>query len=192
MAASNVNQTQDVETDHEYDGIREFDNPLPAWWLWTFAITTVFAIVYWVATQSLSYERSDASYVVHRAELAAFQQEQAAKSVSEEDLVAIAKDPAAVEAGHEVFNTNCKSCHLDQGQGNIGPNLTDGYWIHGSGPKEIWTTMTFGVPAKGMPTWGPVLGDKKIRELYAFIASIKDTNVAGKAPQGVDASGKAP
>lgn len=188
-AVDHPSKTHDVVTDHEYDGIREFDNPLPAWWLWTFVLAFIFAIVYWIATQSLSYQRSDQAYLSHKEEMVAYQQEMAAKSVSEEELVAIAADPAAVAAGNETFQANCKACHLERGEGSIGPNLTDGYWIHGSSPKEIWSTITFGVPAKGMPTWGPSLGDKKIRELYAFLASIKDTNVPGKEPQGVDASG---
>lgn len=192
MAAGDASQIHDVETDHEYDGIREFDNPLPAWWLWTFVLAFIFGVIYWIGTQSMSYQRSGEQYLSHKAEMAAYQQAMAAKSVNEEELVAIAQDPAAVAAGREVYMTNCKSCHLEHGEGQIGANLTDAYWIHGSSPKEIWSTITFGVPEKGMPTWGPVLGDKKVRELYAFIASIKDTNVTGKAPQGVDASGAPP
>ena len=188
MAAAEHKHHLDVETDHDYDGIREFDNPLPAWWLWTFAITTVFGIVYWMWYHSLPAE---GSFEVHFAELAEFQQAIAANAVSEEELVAIAKDPAAIEAGKATFMAQCKSCHGEKGEGGIGANLTDGYWIHGRGPKEIWTTITFGVTTKGMPSWGPVLGDAKIRELYAFVNTLRDTNVAGKAPQGVDAAGVA-
>jgi len=186
MAAAEHTPQLDVETDHDYDGIKEFDNPLPAWWLWTFAITTVFGIAYWIGYHSLP---SEGTYATHIAALTEFQQQQAANSVSEEELVAIAKDPAAIEAGKEIYVANCKSCHGDKGEGGIGANLTDGYWLHGSAPKEIWTTITFGVTTKGMPTWGPVLGDAKIRQVYAFVNTLRDTNVAGKAPQGVDASG---
>ncbi|MCA9513313.1 MAG: c-type cytochrome [Myxococcales bacterium] len=180
---------QDVETDHEYDGIKEFDNPLPGWWLATFAITTLFAIYYWFAYHTLPAEGSFAN---HYAELADFNAKVAANAVSEEDLIAVAQDPAAVERGHKTFTTFCASCHGQQAQGQIGPNLTDAYWLYGGQPKDIWTTISFGRTVKGMPAWRPTLGDAKVNEVYAYVASIRNTNVAGKAPQGTDENGNSP
>lgn len=188
MAAEHKPQ-MDVETDHEYDGIREFDNPLPAWWLWTFALTTIFAIVYWFGYHSLP---AQGSFDIHYAELEVHHQQMMAQSVTEEELIAIAADPAAIEAGRATYVLQCKSCHGEVGEGGIGANLTDAYWVHGQSPKDIWTVISFGVPAKGMPAWRPILGDTKIREVYAYIATLKDTNAPGKAPEGLDASGQAP
>lgn len=182
-------EQHDVVTDHEYDGIKEFDNPLPGWWLATFVITTLFAIYYWFAHHTL---RGETSFAAHYAELDEFNKEVAANAVSEEELVALAKDPAAVERGHQTYITYCASCHGPEAEGQIGPNLTDHYWIYGSAPKEIWTTITFGRTEKGMPAWGPTLGDTKVSELTAYIATIKGKNLTGKAPQGVDESGEAP
>ncbi len=183
-------QLEDVTTDHDYDGIKEFDNPLPAWWLWTFAISTVVAVLYWMGYHSLP---AKSSFEEHTIALEEHMKKLAANSVSEEELIAVQGDAETIAAGREVFVANCKSCHGDSGGGGIGANLTDKYWLHGSGPKEIWTTIAMGVAEKGMPAWRPVLGDTKVKQVYAFIHTLRDTNVAGgKQAEGVDAQGNAP
>ena len=100
-------------------------------------------------------------------------------------LATIAKDPATLAQGKDVFVSTCAPCHKPDGGGNIGPNLTDAYWIHGSKPTDIYRTVTEGVPAKGMPTWAPVLGEQRVEAVVAYVISIENTNVpGGKAPQG--------
>jgi cytochrome c oxidase cbb3-type subunit 3 len=93
--------------------------------------------------------------------------------------------PTAVESGRQVFASTCAACHRADGGGNIGPNLTDAYWLHGSKPENIYSCVHDGVPNKGMPTWGPVLGEDKVETVVAYVLTLRNTNVpGGKAPQG--------
>lgn len=168
---------------HVYDGIEEMDNKLPNWWLGLLWLTIGFAVVYWFYVQVSG--RVPTQYDA----LIAQQEELKAKAahsnvVTDEALVALSKDVAAVAAGKQVFTTQCAACHGAQAQGVIGPNLTDEYWLHGGRPTQIHATVTNGVAAKGMPTWGPVLGPERIRDVVAYLLTIKNTHVPGKAPQG--------
>lgn len=163
----------DQLTHHEYDGIKEYDNPLPRWWLFTFYITIVFAFGYWgfyhvlgagwMPTQALAYENSMAEKKFNLM----------ASRITEEKLVNMGKDPAIVEKGKAIFMQNCMACHGDKGQGGIGPNLTDNAWIHGNKAMDIRKTISHGVLEKGMTAWQSVLGDNKINEVVAFILSIQ-------------------
>lgn len=178
----------DAPVVHEYDGIEECDNNLPVWWLWTFFGAIIFAIGYWFHFQTFqtglspgaAFEAEDAA--IKAAELEKMKK---AGTVTPELLTAMSKDAGAVKMGKDVFMANCVSCHGATGGGGVGPNLTDGYWIHGGAPDKIYTTIKEGVPAKGMLTWGPVIGEEKVRAAAAYVLTLKNTNVAGgKEPQG--------
>lgn len=171
-----------------YDGIEEEDNQLPNWWLFTLFGAIVFTFGYWVVYHtSKSLPDIRATY---NADVDALKKSRmAANPMSDESILALSKDPAMVEEGKGVFASTCASCHAQQAQGLVGPNLTDKYWIHGSKPTDIANAVTNGFPDKGMPPWGTVLGPEKVRKVAAFVMSIRDTNVAGKAPQGKDADG---
>ncbi|MBL7826011.1 MAG: c-type cytochrome, partial [Saprospiraceae bacterium] len=96
-----------------------------------------------------------------------------------------AANPENMAAGKIVFNSYCILCHGHQGQGGIGPNLTDPYWLHGGKPASILQTVVYGVPEKGMPVWGNMLTPKEIGEIVAYIQSIQGSNPPdAKAPQG--------
>lgn len=181
----------DIETEHEYDGIREFDNPLPRWWLLTFYGAVVFSVVYWFYYHTLAAgELPLASYT---AELAAGEKLQLAaelRSVSEEQLVSLSHNPEAVQRGAAVFKQNCVACHGEQGQGIIGPNLTDSYWLHGNKAKQIYNVVTSGILDKGMPSWRPVLGPSKVQDATAFVLSLRGKNLPGRPPQGVSEDGR--
>lgn len=170
---------------HEFDGIEELDNNLPTWWLWTFLGAIAFAAFYWVHYEVL---RTGASPIqAYRAELAQAEAERAKAGppVSAELLVGLAKDASAVTKGKEAFATNCVACHGPGGGGGIGPNLTDEYWLHGGAPERIYHTVVEGVQAKGMPAWGPILGEEKTRAVVAYLLTLHNTHVeGGKAPQG--------
>jgi cytochrome c oxidase cbb3-type subunit 3 len=171
---------------HVYDDIVELDNRLPLWWQLTLYGAIVFALVYWFGRRFEAIPSSAQSYQQEVAVQRAAEAERARLSpVSDDMLATLAKDPATVAQGKEVFTTTCAPCHRADGAGNIGPNLTDAYWIHGSKPASIYRTASDGVPAKGMPAWGPQLGDQRVQNVVAFVLSIKNTNVpGGKAPQG--------
>jgi cytochrome c oxidase cbb3-type subunit III len=172
---------------HVYDDIVEHDNKLPLWWQLTLYGAAVFALLYWfgrrldaIPSPTQAYE-SDLA-VEHAAEAA---RARARGTIDDAMLTAIAKDPATLAQGKEVFVSTCAACHKTDGGGNIGPNLTDAYWIHGNKATDIYRTVTEGVPAKGMPTWAPVLGEQRVEAVVAYVLSIENTNVpGGKAPQG--------
>jgi cytochrome c oxidase cbb3-type subunit 3 len=92
--------------------------------------------------------------------------------------------PSVVGAGRATFEQFCVACHLADGSGIVGPNLTDGYWLHGGQPMQIWNTVTHGVPEKGMVAWGNQLGPKRVQEVVAYVLTMKGLNRPGKEPQG--------
>jgi cytochrome c oxidase cbb3-type subunit 3 len=89
-----------------------------------------------------------------------------------------------VAAGKAVFGQYCVACHGPEAAGLIGPNLTDHAWIHGGTPTAILQTVTAGVAAKGMPSWGPVLGPDKVENVVAFVLTLRGKNVPGKPAEG--------
>jgi len=173
---------------HEYDGILEADNRLPRWWLATLWGAIAFAAGYWIYYHSIgAAELPSQEYAsLKKRELAAEAERiKAAGEVTDEMLVTLSKDGGTVEQGREIFDKTCVTCHAAGGMGNIGPNLTDEYWLHGGEPKQIYTTVHDGFLPKQMPAWGKQLGEEKTRSVVAYVLSIRDTHVAGgKSPQG--------
>ncbi len=148
----------------EADGIEEYDNPLPDWWLGLFWFTIIFAFGY-----TLHYH-----VIAHRSPAKALAAEMAAAQARwpQAGGAAFVPTPELAAKGKEIFQTNCVACHGADLHGKIGPNLTDDVWIHGGRPQDIVHTITNGVSAKGMPTWGPILGPEKIREVASYVISM--------------------
>jgi cytochrome c oxidase cbb3-type subunit 3 len=171
---------------HVYDGIVEHDNKLPLWWQLTLYGAVVFALCYWFGRRLDAIWSPAETYASEVAAQRAADAERArAAPVSNDMLATLGKDATTVNKGKEIFSTTCAPCHRADGGGNIGPNLTDAYWLHGAEPVQIFHCVEQGVPAKGMPTWGPVLGQDRTETVVAFVLSIKNTNVpGGKPPQG--------
>jgi cytochrome c oxidase cbb3-type subunit 3 len=197
MTALQQTEAGGPDTGHDYDGIRELDNPLPRWWLFTLYGAVVFSVVYWLYFHTLRVGLLPmAAYQdeVRRAQEAEDAREAAleaqGKGISDEQLAALSKDPAVLERGAAVYKQNCVACHGDRGQGIVGPNLTDAYWLHGGKARDIYGIISNGVLEKGMPSWKPVLGATRVRETAAFVLSLRDTRVAGKAPQGTTLAGE--
>jgi cytochrome c oxidase cbb3-type subunit 3 len=179
------------EKHHVYDDIVEHDNALPLWWQLALYGAIVFGLGYWYARRMDSIPSPAQAYAheVAAERAAAAERARARGTIDDAMLSTVAKDPATVAQGKEVFTTTCAPCHKPDGGGNIGPNLTDAYWIHGNKPTDIYKVVTEGVAAKGMPTWGPVLGEQRLEAVVAYVISIENTNVpGGKAPQGELAS----
>ncbi len=163
---------------HSFDGIQEYDKRLPNWWLFTLYGAIAFSFVYW-----LYYHLTDvgmSQHAVFTREMEAVQAARLANAMGALDdakLREMSGNRTFVDAGRAVFNTNCVQCHLaslrgkDESPAAIGPNLTDDVWIHGGKPGEIRQTVTSGVLEKGMPQWGPVLGDRKIVDVVAYVLS---------------------
>ena len=181
-----ANNDEDRLLDHEYDGIKEYDNPLPRWWLWIFYATIVFVPLYYVLPGRLG--ENGGNVAEYDAEVAAYKAEQPAAppTISSEVLLALSKDREAVEEGREVYARNCVACHGADGGGVIGPNLTDNAWIHGGAPSAIHYTVVVGVLAKGMPGWERLLKPEALDQVVAYVISLQGTKPATpKAPEGV-------
>lgn len=176
-------EQKDGRLEHVYDGIVEEDNRLPNWWLGILFGTILFGFGYWFVFHTAeAMPNPGAAYKLEVAELARAHPESA--PMNDDTLLALAADPKLVAEGQATFTTTCVACHMAQGQGLVGPNLTDKFWIHGSKPTDIHTAVTNGFPDKGMPPWGKTLGAAKVRAVTAFVLTIKGKNVPGKAPQG--------
>jgi cytochrome c oxidase cbb3-type subunit 3 len=175
--------------EHSYDGIREYDNPLPGWWRAMFWGTIVFAAGYFVWFHVA--DRGESPDARYRNELAVYESKRAereaadAANVSEELLARNAQDEKLVEHGADIFSTHCASCHSADGRGLIGPNLTDLFQIHGSTRMDMFTTIRNGVSGTAMPAWGEQMGPAEVLAVATFATTLRGKNVAGgKAPQG--------
>jgi cytochrome c oxidase cbb3-type subunit 3 len=166
----------------ESDGIEEYDNPLPDWWVGLFWLTIIWALAYSVHYHFLAH-RSPAKALA--AEVAEAQQRwpNAGKAAT------VALDHESIEEGEKIYKTNCAGCHGPTMTGGIGPNLLDSTWIHGGTPAEIVKTITEGVPAKGMLTWGPILGPEKIGRVAAYVIS-RNHEALGITDSDHDADGE--
>lgn len=184
-----IEEEKDIMLDHDYDGIKELDNYLPPWWKWLFYGSIIWGIGYlFVYHVSDSFPLSTEEYNIQVAEAekarAEFLATQPPASVDESSLE-YTGDADLIQAGQSIFTMNCASCHKEDGGGSIGPNLTDEYWLHGGGIKNIFQVIKNGVPEKGMISWEPVLKPTEMVEVANFIMSIQGTNPpAAKAPQG--------
>ena len=181
---SNVNEP----SLHEYDGIRENDNPLPMWWLWTFFGTIIFGFIYYLHFGLHIGPNLDEELNADMAEIQSLQKN-APTSFDEKKMAAMIADTAALERGKQQFAAKCVSCHGDKGQGIIGPNLTDNFWIHGDGkPEAIYGVVAKGVLEKGMPAWEAMLKPDELIEVVGYVVSLKGSNPPGaKEAQGIEA-----
>lgn len=183
-----VEREADVMLHHNYDGIRELDNKLPPWWVWGFYITIIWAAFYMLhfhvsGTGKLSGEEYQQEIAMAEKEKAE-RMRLAGENVTEANVVALIAE-ADIAEGKGIFTKNCAACHLENGGGQVGPNLTDDYWIHGGGVKNIFKVITEGVPAKGMISWKSQLSPKQIQKVASFILTLHGTNPPGaKEPQG--------
>ena len=190
-----MNDEKALLLDHDYDGIQELDHPLPRWWVWGFVATIIFGVLYmgYYMTGPGPGSRQELSTAL--AEVDALKPPPPAAGAagpSTEELMASFKDATKLKHGSEVYTAKCLACHGDKGQGLIGPNLTDDFWIHGTGTlADVAKVVTTGVPEKGMPPWGPVLTADELKDVVGFVHSLHGTNPAGaKPPQGNQAEFK--
>jgi cytochrome c oxidase cbb3-type subunit III len=145
------------------DGIEEYDNPLPDWWLGLFWFTIIWAVAYTLHYHFIA-DRSQEKALA--AEIAAADVRWPTSGGSSGEFIVTTE---LADAGRGVYQTNCLACHGANMEGGIGPSLTDGQWIHGGSATEVLHTVTEGVPAKGMPAWGPILGPERVRQVTAYI-----------------------
>jgi cytochrome c oxidase cbb3-type subunit 3 len=182
-----VEQEADVLLDHDYDGIKELDNALPPWWKYGFYFTVVVAFIYILNFHVFGTGKNpEQEYAEQMAEGKRVEEAYKArtKSVVDENNLTLA-DAAGIASGKEIFVKTCSPCHMADGGGGIGPNLTDGFWIHGGKLPDVYKTIKQGWPDKGMQAWQSVYDPVQIRNLASFVESLRGTKPANpKAPQG--------
>lgn len=185
-ASVSIEKEHDILLDHNYDGIRELDNALPPWWKYSFYISIVWAIGYlgyfYFGGGPSSHDEYVAEVQQAKIDVDAYNKKNALNV--DEGNVKYA-DAAGIADGQEIFKTNCAACHGNLGEGNVGPNLTDDYWLHGGSANDLFKTVKYGWPAKGMKSWQSDLSALQIKNVISYIHSIHGTNPANaKAPQG--------
>lgn len=184
-----IEKEDDIKlNDHIYDGIQELDNGMPPWLQFIFFATILFAVIYapyyllgYAPTQE---ERYDNMMADAAAELEA--RRMSDMNFVDENTVELIQTADVLSAGKETFVTYCVACHGNGGEGGVGPNLTDDYWIHGGAITDLFKTIKYGVPEKGMAPWEAVITPKQISEVSNYIKSLYGTNPPNaKEPQGV-------
>ncbi len=189
-AAKPQSMEKDILLDHEYDGIHELDNNLPPWWKYGFYASIVFSVIYlWVyhfsdeSGQAVSVQEYYAELEVAEAQKAAYLARM--ESMIDETNVTALADAGELSEGKDIYMQNCRACHGGAGEGGVGPNLTDVYWLHGGSMGDVFSIVKYGVPEKGMLSWKEKLTPKQMQQVSSFIMTLQGTNPAnGKEPQG--------
>lgn len=184
--AKPIEREQEIMLNHDYDGIKELDNNLPPWWKYLFYVTIIWSIVYMAHYHVVeSGPSSDGEYLaeLQAAELAKSTMSTAYNITPEN--VTLLTDAGAMFNGKTIYDKNCVACHGKFGEGMVGPNLTDEYFIHGKTINKVFVVIQNGVPEKGMLSWKAQLNPKEIQEVGSYVLSLVGTNPANpKAPQG--------
>ena len=186
---SDLNQEDKaVLLDHDYDGIQELDHPLPKWWLGTFWITVIFAIGYFAYYIVGSGPSLEHEYSMDMEEISAIKEKylESLSQFKHETYKSYSQTPEMVTMGKDIFDVNCVGCHKENGAGDIGPNLTDEYWLYAQGTAEtIFPFILSGNPTNGMPAWAEQLKEDELYAVTAYIMSIQGMKHDNpKDPQG--------
>lgn len=186
-----IEKEQDVLMHHEYDGIRELDNVLPPWWVWLFYGSIIWSVVYLVNVHLIDIwpdQKTEYANEMAQAKVDVDAYMATLKASVDESSVVLLTDPGALANGKAIFTQFCTPCHGPDAAGfetSVGPNLTDAYWIHGGGVKNVFKTIKYGVAEKGMISWKSQLQPAEMAAVASYILSLQGTGPATqKAPQG--------
>lgn len=183
-----IEKEEEIILNHNYDGIRELDNDLPPWWKYGFYVTIVFAVIYLfnfhvIGGGYLQTDEYNAS--VYLAKMAKEEYQKMNANNVNESSVTLLMDKAEIAKGETMYKENCFACHGKLGEGGVGPNLTDDYWLHGGSIKDIFISLKYGWPDKGMKSWQADFSPVQIHQIASYIKTLKGSNpVNAKAPQG--------
>lgn len=178
-----IEEEESILMDHEYDGIRELDNNLPPWWVYGFYLTIFFSVAYILYYHV--FQPGDLQEGAYKKEMVSAQKaidtylKEAAMNVDESN-VTLLTDQGDLAKGEAIFQANCTTCHKD-GSGDIGPNLTDNYWLYGNDIKDVFKTIKKGT-ANGMPEHESKLNPVQLQDVASYVLSLKYK--PGKEPQG--------
>jgi len=182
-----VEKEEGILLDHDYDGIKELDNSLPPWWKYGFYLTIAVAALYMLRYHVWKTGPDPQKEYDQEMKVAAAQYEEYRKkegNVMDEKTVTMA-DATGIAEGDKLFHSNCFACHGAKGEGGVGPNLTDKYWLHGGSINDVFKTIKYGVREKGMQAWEKSYSPAQIKNLASYIKSLAGTNPSNaKAPEG--------
>ena len=184
-----IEKEGDLLLHHDYDGIKELDNNLPPWWVYLFYITIIFSVIYLARFEIFGADNQEMELKKEMAQAKIDVEEylKTAPDLMDEKTVVLLTDKESLEAGKEIFTTNCAACHRADGGGQIGPNLTDAHWILGGGIKNVFHTITNGGrDGKGMVSWKTNgMKPKEIQKVASYILSLQGSNPKDpKDPEG--------
>lgn len=183
-----IHEEADIDLGHDYDGIRELDNRLPPWWLYGFYLCIVFAGIYLYRNHVSHSAPSSKEELTRSLQIAAIEKEAYLKKAAnkvDENTVTYLADAASLDAGKKIFITTCAACHAADGGGTVGPNLTDNNWIHGGSIVDIFKTIKYGWPEKGMKSWQEDYSPVQMAQLSSYVKSLTGTKpLKAKEPQG--------
>jgi cytochrome c oxidase cbb3-type subunit 3 len=191
MGLRPIAEEKDLVMEHEFDGIAELDNPTPGWFMVLFYGSIIFAVIYMFNYEVFGFgPNQEEEYLTELAQAetdkVAFLSKpgNAKNSVNESNIVQ-STDPAVINSGLALYTSRCTPCHGEKGEGSVGPNLTDEFWLHGGKVGDIFKTIKYGVPEKGMVAWEKSLSASQLSDVTNYIMSLQGTNPPGaKAPQG--------
>lgn len=185
-----IEDEKDIMIKDSHDGIIELDNPTPPWFMYLFYSTILFGVIYLINYHVI--QDGNIQETEYKTDMAKAEKERAnylkkfAKSINENNVVLATSKKDLLE-GSNIYKTNCVACHGNLGQGGVGPNLTDRFWIHGAGIKDLFKTITNGVPEKGMIAWNKTINPLQIQQVASYILTLQGTNPPGaKEPQGIE------
>lgn len=182
-----IDEEQNLLLDHDYDGIKELNNKIPPWFMAIFYGSIIWAVIYMVNFHVMGSGNVQEDEYAEEVRVASLEREILNKSgtLINEDNVTVLDDVAALSNGKDTFIKHCAACHGQNGEGLVGPNFTDNYWIHGNKINDLFRTIKYGVPAKGMISWQTQLDPTQMQEVASYVLSLKGTNPPNpKAPEG--------
>jgi cytochrome c oxidase cbb3-type subunit 3 len=182
-----IEREKDIMLDHEYDGIRELDNHLPPWWKWLFYATIIYAVAY--MAHHYVFQTGKDQYEIYEIKIA--EAEEAKKAFLstladnvDETNITLVTDAAKLAEGQQIYTTKCAACHGMLGQGAVGPNLTDPYWIHGGSLVDVFTVVKYGVANK-MIAWEDQLLPGEMANVSSYVMTLQGSEPEGaRDPQG--------
>jgi cytochrome c oxidase cbb3-type subunit 3 len=174
-----MSEEKDLEIDHEYDGIKELDNPTPGWFNFLFYSSIIFGIVYFLNYHVFKTGKlQDQEYIaeMEQAEVDKAKYLASVGNIIDENNVTINLDASVLASGQALYVQNCVACHGANGEGLVGPNLTDEFWLHGGSIGDVFKSIKYGIPDKGMISWEKQLSPQQISDVSNYIESLQGTN----------------
>jgi cytochrome c oxidase cbb3-type subunit 3 len=187
-ASVEIEKEEAILTDHDYDGIQELDNSLPPWWKYGFYFTIIWSICYlgyFHVTKTGPLSDGEYKNQMAEAEIQMAEYRKKAANLVDETTVVLLTDGGDLAKGKAIFESQCVTCHGPNGEGKVGPNMTDKYWKHGGDIKDLFKTVKLGVSGTGMKSWKSDLSPIAMAQVTSYILTLQGTNPAGaKAPEG--------